>query len=152
MTIRQGKAGHVVTEVVLHTSATERSWPIGKTADQMRDEIRQWHVRDRGWRDIGYHILFAPLGQMARGRSLYEIGAGVQGHNRGVIHICLVPSHRVDRIGKFEDFYTSHQRVALRDYLLELEELAGVNLKVTGHNDYANKLCPGFKVVTEDWL
>lgn len=150
--IRQGKAGYPVTEACLHTSATPPSWNVGKTVEQMRDEMRVWHVRDRGWRDIGYHRVSGPDGKMAIGRSIYEIGAGVEGHNRGVVHICLVPSRTVDHIGTFDDFYTRQQRVSLRDYLLELEELAGVRLKVTGHNRYAAKLCPGFIVNTEDWL
>ena len=122
----------------------------------MRDEIRDWHVNPappkKPWRDIGYHRLFAPVGTMATGRSIYEIGAGVAGHNRGVVHICLIPIKTIKRMGTFDDFYTREQRVALRDYLLELGKLAGVRLKVTGHNQYAAKLCPGFVVESDEWL
>lgn len=150
--IRQGKSGYVVNEACLHTSATPTGWATNRTVDEMRNEIRRWHTMERGWRDIGYHRVICPKGEIAVGRSLYEIGAGVKGHNRGVVHICLIPKWTVTHIGEFDEFYTVQQRVALRDYLLELEELAGVDLKVTGHNDYANKLCPGFKVHTEDWL
>lgn len=150
--IRQGKAQHPVTEACIHTSATTDAWWRGKTVEAMRDEIRVWHVRDRGWRDIGYHRVIAPDGKMATGRSLYEVGAGVQGHNQGVVHICLVPVHTIERMGTFDDFYTKSQRITLRNYLLELETLAGVRLKVTGHNQFAAKLCPGFIVEQDDWL
>jgi hypothetical protein len=150
--IYQGSARHPVIEACVHTSATTDSWWRGKTVEQMRDEIRLWHVRDRGWRDIGYHRIIAPDGKMATGRSLYEVGAGVVGHNRGVVHICLIPVHTIERMGTFDDFYTRAQRVALRDYLLELEKLSSVHLKVTGHNVYAAKLCPGFIVEQDEWL
>lgn len=149
--IRQGNAKYPVTSVMLHTSATPANWHVGKTADQMMSEIRTWH-QARGWRREGYHRLFAPGGSMALGRSLYEIGAGCRGRNRGVIHLVLVPTKWVDRIGEFDDWYTRDQRIALRDYLVELEDLHGEPLIVEGHNDYANKLCPGFRVKSEDWV
>lgn len=149
--ITQGSAKYPVTEVMLHTSATSNEWWVGKTADKMRDEIRKWHM-NQGWRNIGYHRVFAPDGTMATGRSIYEIGAGCMDHNRGVIHLCMIPIAWIDRIGTFDDWYTREQRIAVRDYLLELEELHGKPLKVTGHNDYANKLCPGFHVVSDEWL
>lgn len=151
--IVQGKARYPVDRVMLHTSATPADWWKGKTVDQMRDEIRRWHtVTTHKWRDIGYHRVFAPDGSMALGRSLYEIGAGCRGQNRGVIHLCMVPTVWIDHMGTFEDFYTTETRVAVRDYLLELEELHGKRLIVVGHNDYAPKLCPGFKVISDEWL
>jgi hypothetical protein len=150
--IVQGKARYPVNRVMLHTSATPSNWWKGKTVEEMRDEIRRWHTLDRGWRDIGYHRVFAPDGTMALGRSLYEIGAGCRGENCGVVHLCMVPTVWIDRMGTFEDFYTLETRVAVRDYLLELEELHGAPLIVVGHNHYAPKLCPGFKVVSDEWL
>lgn len=148
--IFQGKARYPVTEVILHTSATPGSWQEGKTADQMRDEFRRWH-RAKGWRDIGYHRVFAPDGSMARGRSLWQIGAHVMGHNRGTIGLCMVPVKTIEKMGAFEDFYTPAQREAVKAYIQEIVAIAGP-VKVTGHNDYTDmKLCPGFKVKSEDW-
>ena len=148
--IKQGKAGYIVDEVILHTLDVPTGWHEGRSAESVLLSVREWHVA-RGWRKEGYHRIIIPNGQMAIGRSLYEIGAGVEGHNRGKIHIALCNVNKVDRIGQFKDFYTKEQRIALRDYLLELEELTGP-LRVSGHNDYANRLCPGFRVRTDDWL
>jgi len=148
--IFQGSKQYPVTEVVLHTSATPAGWWIGKTVHQMVDEIDHWH-KGNGWRGIGYHRVFAPDGSIGIGRSIYDIGAHVAGHNRGTIGICMVPTAWVDRIGKPEDFYTDVQIEAVRAYIRELAGLTAIS-KVSGHNDYANKLCPGFKVQTEDWL
>jgi N-acetylmuramoyl-L-alanine amidase len=151
--IRQGAAKYVVNEVCLHTSATKTGWYSDKTVSEMRDEIRAWHVYDRGWKDIGYHHVIAPDGTAAIGRPETVIGAGVEGHNRGVIHICMIPVRTVSEMGRFADFYTAAQRVTVRDMLLRIETDVGRGkLTVTGHNAYANKLCPGFKVAREDWL
>lgn len=158
MAVRQGAKGYLVNEACIHTSATPGDWWQGKTPDDVLDAFWQWHVVERGWRKIGYQRVIMPDGEVIhdngnRLRSITEIGAGVANHNRGVIHICLIPVNTVDRIGRFADFYTNAQRVALRDYLFDLESLVGVGkLSVSGHNDYANKLCPGFKVVSSEWL
>lgn len=149
--IYQGKRRVPVQEVVLHTSATPKGWATGKTAEEMRDEFRLWHTRDNGWRDIGYHRVGAPDGTMAIGRSMYEIGAHVAGQNSGKLGLCLVPVNAVLKLGKFEDFYTPAQRHAVRTWIAEVAKLTDL-VRVSGHNDYANRLCPGFKVHTKDWL
>lgn len=150
--IYQGRARYRVREAVLHTSATPGDWWMGKSANQMRDEIDRWH-KSRGWRGIGYHRVIAPDGTIALGRSLHEIGAHVLERNRGTIGICLIPVRTHDGIATFNRFFTPAQRAALRAYLAELQAYAGGDIAwVTGHNDYAPKECPGFKVRTEDWL
>ena len=117
----------------------------------MRDEIRIWHTRDRGWRDIGYHFVVAPDGSIAEGRKMNVIGAGVAGRNRGVIHICMVPLRDVTKISQFEDWYSPAQFKAVRKLIGEIRLKTDVR-EVTGHNQYANKLCPGFKVDSKAWL
>jgi N-acetylmuramoyl-L-alanine amidase len=147
--VRRGKK-YPVKEVVLHTSATFGSWHEGKSVEDMVKEIRSWH-KDLGWRDIGYHRVIAPDGSIGVGRSLYDTGAHVGGHNYGTIGICLIPVNDHNGITKFEDYFTKDQEKALKDYLKELGELTKIE-KVTGHNQYANKECPGFRVRTEDWV
>jgi len=149
--IYQGKARHPVTEVILHTSATSGTWWRGKSVEDMRDEIRRWHVQDNKWSDIGYHRVFAPDGTMATGRSLWTVGAHVVGHNSGTIGLCMVPVATITKMGRLEDFYTPQQIAAVKSYIKELAALTKIT-KVSGHNQYANKLCPGFRVETKDWL
>lgn len=148
--IYQGKASYAVHEAILHTSATPGDWWKGKTVEHMRDEIDQWH-RARGWRKVGYHRIFAPDGSIAVGRSLWEIGAHVKERNRGTVGLCMIPVRTHNGIRKFEDYFTEDQRKAVKAYLKELGDLTDLKW-VTGHNDYAPKECPGFKVRTEDWL
>jgi hypothetical protein len=149
--ILQGTKKYPVREVVLHTAATPGSWAVGKTLDEMTQEIRRWHVVDNGWKDIGYHRVFGPLGDTCLGRSLWTIGSHVRGHNAGTIGLCLIPIKTITKMGEPEDYYTPDQINTVKEYIRELSELTDIQ-KVSGHNEYAAKLCPGFIVKTGDWL
>lgn len=150
--ITQGSRKAPITEICLHTSATTPAWlKRMKTVEAMRDEIRVWHVRDRGWNDIGYHFVVAPDGSRATGRPMNVIGAGVVGHNTGVIHICMVPVNEVTGITKFEDWYTVAQFKAVKALITTIREQCPIT-KISGHNEYAAKLCPGFRVDSKAWL
>ena len=140
-----------VQEVVLHTAATPAKWAVGKDIDYIVAEIDRWH-KARGWKGIGYHRVIAPNGDIGIGRSLWDIGAHVQGHNVGTLGICLIPSVQDHNgIKDFEDYFTEAQRVSLKGYLKDLQKLTSIR-KVSGHNEYANKECPGVTVRTEDWI
>lgn len=141
-----------VREVVIHTSATPANWHAGKTAEQMRDEIRRQHTSPpNNWRDIGYHWVIAPDGTRAPGRLETTPGAHVKGRNTGTLGVCLVPVAWVDRMGTFEDWYTPEQKASLRRLLREIARRADIQT-ISGHNQYANKLCPGFDVHQTGWL
>lgn len=140
-----------VQEVILHTSATPAKWATGKDIKRIVTEIDSWH-KQRGWRGIGYHRVIAPNGDVGVGRSLWDIGAHVSGHNVGTIGICLIPSvadH--NEIREFEDYFTEAQRTALKKYLYELKNYTNIT-KISGHNEYSSKECPGFLVKDEDWI
>lgn len=149
--IYQGKARYPVHEAVIHASDTRPDWMEGHSPKAKAAEIRRWHMEERGWRDIGYHRVIDRCGTVVVGRSLYEIGAHVRGHNRGTIGICLIGGHGADAEDRFEDHFTAAQRTALKEYLVDLGELTKLD-KVSGHNEYALKACPGFHVRTREWL
>ena len=149
--IYQGKAKYPVTEIVLHTSATPGDWWRGKSVEEMCAEIKRWHTQGNGWSDIGYHRVVAPDGSFALGRSLWTIGAHVAGHNAGTIGICMIPIATITKMGEPEDFYTPQQIQAVKSYIKEVSALTNIK-KVSGHNEYANKLCPGFVVRSKEWL
>jgi len=152
--IYQGAARYPVTEVIIHTSATPPEWWHGKTVEQMRDMIDQWH-RDQGWRGIGYHGVIAPDGSYAQGRKFTEIGAHVRERNRGTIGLCLIPARLTvssQFLRTFEDYYTTAQYTALKGKIAAICAMTDIR-RVSGHNDYTNmKTCPGFKVESEVWM
>lgn len=145
--IYQGKARYIVNEVVLHCAAVDGDWWFGKTAEQVKAEIHQWHLA-RGFNSFGYHGLFMPNGEYLDGRPFTTIGAHVVERNRGTLGFLMIESSTIRKMGKFTDYFTEMQRKAVR---AKIKSIPGIKW-VTGHNDYANKLCPGFKVRDEDWL
>lgn len=137
-----------VREAVLHCAAINTGQFAGWHPLQVFSEINRWH-KERGFvHGFGYHGLFMPDGVYYPGRPFEMIGAHVIGHNVGTLGFLLVESRKVDQIGQFEDWFTRKQALAVRAKLAAIPGLR----KVSGHNDYASKLCPGFKVVSDGWV
>lgn len=134
-----------ITEIVLHCTATRADWWADKSTAEKVQEIRRWHMEDRGWKDIGYHYLIDRNGALATGRPMDQTGAHTKGHNTGTIGIALMGGHGSSVTDTFADNYTSDQEKALRKLIVRLHKNFG-KVPVTGHNQYAAKACPGFEV------
>ena len=149
--IVQGAARHPVREIILHCSDTRPEWLGGAPLAAKVAEIRRWHMRDRGWRDIGYHWIIDVDGQRAAGRPETEVGAHVAGHNAGTLGICLIGGFGADADADdtFADHFTPTQARTLRALIADIRSRTQI-VKVTGHNTYAAKACPGFRVA--DWI
>lgn len=145
--ILQGKAQYPVTEAILHCAAINTGQFAGMSPFQVFMTVNRWH-RERGFKSFGYHGLFMPDGTYYSGRPFFEIGAHCKERNRGSLGFLLIERQKIDRMGFFHDWFTSAQGSALR---LKLASISGLQ-KVSGHNDYAPKLCPGFKVRSRDFL
>lgn len=143
--IFQGSARYPVREVAVHCSATRPLWMHNARTSEKVAEIRRWHIEDRGWRDIGYHYIIDRDGTVARGRAETVIGAGIVGHNTGVLHICLIGGFGSKKTDDFAKNFTPAQDVALRALIAEIRRRADI-AKISGHCDYAQKECPGFQV------
>jgi hypothetical protein len=150
----QGKARYPVTEIILHCADTRPEWMVGRPVAEKVAEIRRWHVEQRGWRDIGYHWVIDRDGAVAPGRAETEIGAHVEGHNAGTIGICLLGGYGAKADDLFEKNYTATQKATAMKLIGAIKGQTAIR-KVSGHNDYAAKACPGFRVATclgEYWL
>ena len=99
-----------------------------------REEIREWHL-ERGWKDIGYHMVIRRDGTLEQGRPWDQEGAHTRGHNRG-LGICL--------IGTGPDF-TAEQLTRL-SFVVAFLGAYYPGGAVYGHRDVAATLCPGFDV------
>lgn len=148
-TIRQGASGYLVSEIVVHCSDTRQSWMGNATLAEQVDEIRRWHMQDRHWADIGYHWVIGRGGPILPGRPETRVGAGVEGHNSGVIHICLIGGHGSAESDPFARHFTPAQDAALRAKLDDIRARTPVR-RISGHNEWAAKACPGFNVPA--WL
>ncbi len=138
-----------IDTIIIHCTATRPNWWEGKTSQQKVDEVRRWHVEDRGWSDIGYHYLIDRDGTIVEGRPLERTGAHAKGHNTGSVGISLFGGHGGNVSDQFEDNFTEDQDRALRELMDRLKAEHPI-VKTIGHNEVANKACPTF--VVRDWL
>jgi hypothetical protein len=134
-----------ISEIIVHCTATRADWWKTRSTSLKVKEVRKWHVVDRGWADIGYHFLIDRDGTVAEGRPISKRGAHVKGHNTGSIGVSLFGGHGSSENDAFEDNFTPEQNDALRSLIAKLENTYSIK-KVSGHNEYAAKACPGFTV------
>jgi len=134
-----------IDTLVIHAAATRPQWWANKSAEEKMREVRDWHVRDNGWSDIGYHYLIDRDGTVVEGRPLKRAGAHARGHNASSIGICMFGGHGASRNDSFEDHFTEEQNTALRALIHDLEARFPIR-KIIGHNEVSAKGCPGFQV------
>ncbi|MBS7347009.1 MAG: N-acetylmuramoyl-L-alanine amidase [Muribaculaceae bacterium] len=125
-----------IDKIILHCTAT----PEGREVTVA--DVTAWH-KERGFRTIGYHYLVYLDGTVVRGRREEEIGAHCLGQNAGSIGVCYVGG--LDSRGKPKDTRTAGQRVALRN-LVEGLQRRYPHATLHGHNEFASKACPCFKI------
>ena len=129
-----------IDKIFIHCSAT----PEGR--DIKMETIKSWHVKGRGWRNIGYHFVIELDGLLRPGRPMQQMGAGVKGHNANSIHVCYVGG--IDKSKNPKDTRTEAQRETLNTIIGGLLK-EYPNASVHGHNEFANKACPSFDVQKE---
>ena len=114
------------------------------TADALR-RIQSFHVKERGWGDVGYHFLIDPAGRIYEGRSLAFQGAHAGGDNNvGNIGVCLP--------GNFQNLRPPPvATAALRRLLDRLRAQHTIpRTRVYPHDRFTTTDCPGRRLKT--WL
>lgn len=137
-----------VDEIIVHCSATRPEWMAGQSLAAKAHEIRVWHLAN-GWSDIGYHWMIDRDGSVLPGRPEGVAGAHVKNRNARTIGVCLIGGFGSSANDCFSEHFTPAQDAALRALIAQIEDRHAVK-KVSGHNDYAGKACPGFRVAR--WL
>lgn len=125
-----------IDKIILHCTAT----PEGREVTVA--DVTAWH-KERGFSTIGYHYLVYLDGTVVRGRREEEIGVHCLGQNAGSIGVCYVGG--LDSRGNPKDTRTAAQRVALRN-LVEGLQRRYPHATLHGHNEFAAKACPCFKI------
>ena len=121
--------------IVIHCSATPPDMDIGAA------EIRKWHT-DKGWNDIGYHLVIRRDGTLEMGRPFSVVGAHAKGHNANSIGVAMIGG--IDAAGEPDNNFRINQWATLND---TLDVLAGFGAKVIGHREVnPHKACPSFSV------
>lgn len=124
--------------IFVHCADTPPSMDIGWK------EINQWHVKDRGWAAIGYHVVIRRDGTIEAGRPLNAVGAQVAGRNSTSVGVCLIGGKGPFAGMNPEKIFTKEQLASLVVVLKELQETYK-GAVVLGHRDAdPGKQCPSF--------
>ena len=135
-----------LNEIIIHCTATRPDWWASRSTKAKVNEIRRWHVEDRGWSDIGYHYLIDRDGTVMEGRPLEKTGAHTKGRNKGSVGISLFGGFGGAADDQFLDNFTEDQERALSDLISQLRRDYPSITTVSGHSQYAAKACPCWSV------
>ena len=135
--------------LVIHCSATPSTMDIGV------EKIREWHVDDNKWDDVGYHHVIRRCGTLEPARPEEMQGSHNPQTNYRSVAVCLIGGS--DANGKWENNFTDAQFITLKSLILDLlkryeikEDFKQIK-KIIGHYQVDNKKeCPSFKV--PEWL
>jgi N-acetyl-anhydromuramyl-L-alanine amidase AmpD len=116
--------------IILHTSDSPDTLDVGVR------EVREWHVKGRGWKDVGYHYVIRRNGAIEDGRPVDQRGAHCEGKNAESIGICWIGRDRMTEV----------QRESMYELVSDLLDEFGLKSKdVYGHREFnAGKTCPNF--------
>lgn len=120
--------------VLIHHSA-------GPDTDGLEvDNYRDYHVRVRGWRDLGYHVVVERIAggyEVILGRPLNMTGAHCPGQNTRAIGVCFA--------GNFEAEPPPRAMLeAAAPVLAGLMDVAEIpTSEIRRHSDYWATACPG---------
>lgn len=131
--------------IIIHCSATRATMNIDKA------DIVRWHIKERGWSQVGYHYLIRRDGTLRElvkldedaYLNINEIANGAVGYNNCSIHICLAGG--LSDIGTPTNNFAAIQFTTLVSLLKELKDRYP-DVKIIGHNEISNKACPCFDV------
>lgn len=140
--------------LTIHCTATPARKPVTS------DMIRQWHTSPapagRGWKQVGYSDMIHLDGKVENLVPYNdddvvqprEITNGVEGQNGLSRHVVYVGGMNTPNNAPM-DTRTPQQRTALQNYVTNIIA-HHPDIKIAGHNQFANKACPSFDVPA--WL
>jgi len=106
--------------------------------------IRRYHMKQKGWSDIGYHVGIGPDGSIWLLRPIERSGAHCLGKNSHSVGVVMIGDFDVEN--PYDNGYaTAIDVIAAVCHAYELDADA-----VYFHRDFANKTCPGTKIKRED--
>ena len=121
--------------IIIHHSLTPDSGSVSWGA------IRDYHVLDRGWQDIGYHAGCEVVGNKVEcffGRPWTEKGAHTRGHNTNSLGFCFVGDY--DLIEPDPMMIATAARRVLAPWCKQFDLRPA---DIHAHREYGNKTCPG---------
>jgi hypothetical protein len=97
--------------------------------------IQTFHMKERGWSDIGYNALVCVHGRLIQGRGRDRVGAHCTNHNTSGIGVQFM-------VGGTEKI-TDVMKARMRKFYDQSCSAAGTTLAKKGHRDGMSTDCPG---------
>lgn len=144
------RPGREIAGAVIHWSATFLNQNIGS------EWIHDLHIRERGFKGIGYHIVIRRDGSLQRGRPMNLEGAHDQNNNETFLGFCFVGGINTTSNSAVEPYwkYASAESFTPAQYnsydeLMRTFHQVFPHAQVAGHYMTSNdgKVDPGFDVV-----
>ena len=125
--------------IVVHCTASPRSTTV---------EAIKNHWKNIGWKNVGYHKIVKPNGDVVTLAPDGVITNGVKGHNFESVHVSYIGG--IDSRLQPIDNRTQGQKDALSQVLHEWRKLYPTAI-IQGHRDFpeAKKACPSFDAKKE---
>tara|TARA_R100001530_G_scaffold119368_1_gene86559 strand:+ start:1094 stop:1543 length:450 start_codon:yes stop_codon:yes gene_type:complete len=128
--------------LAIHCSATPATMDIGV------EKIKEWHVKENGWEDVGYHFIITRSGELQTARSEEYQGAHAPQVNFRSLAVCLIGG--TDNKQQWENNFTDEQFTTLKSLIADLIKKYEIK-KIIGHYQVDDrKKCPSFDV--PEWL
>ena len=128
--VRNTAGGRRIDKIVLHHNGVP-----GRDVD----DIRNWHVKGKGWSDVGYHRIYLDgerAGEMQDGRPFRRPGAHAKDFNDHTLGYCLIGNGD-------DDVFDVKQLAKLREDLVVDLEFYGLDpADVIGHREVNQLLGP----------
>jgi len=140
-------------EVFIHHTDDTATWldSLDDQSARMR-AYQDFHMKVRGWSDIGYHAVVFPEfttasgtdipARIFQGRERNYIPAAQAGHNRGTLAVAVV--------GADNARMKRNQRYAVEVYLNWLKGEGAPLRTLGGHRDVTSTACPGDGIYEKD--
>ena len=108
----------------------------GSNHKSLQKGMRNYHMNNLGWRDIGQDLSLAPDGKWILGRDFNTSPVSIPGRN--------YLGFAIEMIGNFDkggDDFTGDQKEAMYSFMNYLMPMFGISYVF--HRDYSYKTCPG---------
>ena len=137
------KSKRRIDEIIVPCTATKEG--VDVSVEQLRND----HMKNRGFSDIGYHYVVMRSGVVEYGRDVDIAGAHCTGHNAHSIGVVYVGG--LSKLGKATDTRTNEQKAALMGLLMDLRRLYP-DAKIVGHRDCSPDLNGDGTVESWEWI
>lgn len=132
---------HFPERVILHCSFSPDTLPHHPNFDDYgAADIEKIHIKEKGFKEIGYHYVIRRSGEIEKGRDNFTEGNHTFAHNYRSVGICLIGTR----------FFTSEQLTSLEDLCIELRYEYGLAPEEWyGHCEYDPEHkpnCPGLDI------